>query len=132
MRSLIAEDDFTSRKLLQKILSEFGESDVAVNGKEAVDAFNDALEGGQPYDLICLDIMMPEMDGQEVLKRIRQREKESGVRQPNEVKVVMTTALDSPREVIEAYYRGGCTSYLVKPIEKRKLIEVLKHYQLVG
>jgi len=132
MRSLIAEDDFTSRKLLQKILSEFGESDVAVNGKEAVEAFNDALDGGQPYDLICLEIMMPEMDGQEVLKRVRQREKESGVRQPNEVKVVMTTALDSPREVIEAYYRGGCTPYLVKPIEKRKLIEVLKHYQLIG
>lgn len=132
MRSLIAEDDFTSRKLLQKILSEFGESDVAVNGKEAVEAFHNAQEDSQPYDLICLDIMMPEMDGQEVLKRIRQREKELGVPQRDEVKVVMTTALDSPREVIEAYYRGGCTSYLVKPIEKRKLVEVLKHYQLIG
>lgn len=131
MKALIAEDDFASRKVLQKFLSDFGDCDVAVNGKEAVQAYQMAVSEDEPYDLICLDIMMPEMDGQEVLKRIREHEKERGVSQQQEVKIVMTTALDSPHEVVEAYYRGGCTAYLVKPIQKRKLIETLKAYELI-
>ncbi|MCA1987263.1 MAG: response regulator, partial [Desulfovibrio sp.] len=65
MRVLIVEDDFTSRKLMQTILSPYGDCDVAVNGREAVEAFQNALNSAKPYDLVCMDIMMPEMDGQE-------------------------------------------------------------------
>ncbi len=125
MRILIVEDDFTSRRLLQKMLSEFGDCDVAVNGKEAVEAFSLAHRDRRPYTLVCLDIMMPEMDGQQVLKTMRQMEKELGLSCKDEVRVIMTTALDSPRDVVEAYYRGGCSEYLVKPIEKKKLVEKL-------
>lgn len=132
MRILIVEDDFTSRRLLQKMLSEYGECDVAVNGEEAVEAFELAHRDKRPYALVCLDIMMPEMDGQQVLKTVRQMEKELGIPARSEVKVIMTTALDSPRDVIEAYYRGGCTDYLVKPIEKKKLVEKLHACKLLS
>ena len=71
------------------------------------------------------------MDGQQVLKTVRQMEKELGIAPKNEVKVIMTTALDSPRDVIEAYYRGGCTDYLVKPIEKKKLVEKLHECRIL-
>lgn len=131
MRTLIVEDDFTSRKLLHKLLCAYGETDVAVNGEEAVEAFRQALDDGLCYDLVCLDIVMPGMDGQEVLKRLRAMEKERGVSPRLEARVVMITALDSPRPVIEAYYRGGCTDYLVKPIEKRKLLELLREFRLI-
>lgn len=131
MKALIAEDDFASRKVLQKFLAEFGDCDVAVNGKEAVQAYAMAMAENEPYDLVCLDIMMPEMDGQEVLKRIRESERAHGITQQQEVKIIMTTALDSPHEVVEAYYRGGCTAYLVKPIQRRKLLETLKVYDLL-
>jgi two-component system chemotaxis response regulator CheY len=63
MRTLIVEDDFTSRLLLQSFLSVYGECHIAVNGREAVAAFRAAQERPQAYDLICMDIMMPEMDG---------------------------------------------------------------------
>ncbi|MBF0516051.1 MAG: response regulator [Nitrospirae bacterium] len=131
MRILIAEDDFTSRTLLQHFLSPYGDCDVTVNGMEAVEAFMLAVEEGQPYDLICLDIMMPELDGIKALKAIREKERASGTGPKNEAKVVMTTALDSPKDVIEAYYKGGCTDYLTKPIDTQRLLELLKGYGLI-
>jgi two-component system chemotaxis response regulator CheY len=131
MKVLIVEDDFVSRRLLQKMLADFGECDIAVDGAEAVEAFKLSMQDGPRYDLICLDIMMPKMNGQEVLKTIRRIEREQEVSPQDEVKIIMTTALDSPQNVIEAYYQGGCTSYLVKPIEKQKLIYTLKEYDLI-
>ncbi len=131
MKSLVVEDDFVSRLVLQKMLASLGQCDTAVNGNEAVQAFTIAFEEKEPYDLVCLDIMMPEMDGKEALKIIRQKEKDYGVIPTDEAKIVMITALDTPKEVIDAYYRGGCTSYLVKPIEKNKIIGVVKDLGLV-
>lgn len=126
MRILIVEDDFGSRRLLQALLKPYGTCDVVVDGEEAVEAFRLAHEDGQRYDVIFLDIMMPRLDGQEALKRIRTLEKELGVRGVDEVKVVMTTALEDPRNVVEAYYRGGATSYVVKPIDKAKIAEEME------
>ena len=68
MKTLIVEDDFTSRLLLQEILKRYGAVHIAVNGREAVDAVRAAAESDESYDLICLDIMMPEMDGYQALK----------------------------------------------------------------
>ena len=79
MKTLIVEDEFTSRRLLQKILAAYGECDIAIHGKEALEAFRLARDEREPYDLICLDIMMPEMDGQETLKMIRKTEEEMGI-----------------------------------------------------
>ncbi|MBU1000929.1 MAG: response regulator [Proteobacteria bacterium] len=131
MRFLVVEDDFTSRKLLQRILSPYGDVDVAVNGQEAVDAYKASLENEYPYDLICMDIMMPEMDGQEALKKIRQLEKAQGIPSAEESKIIMTTALDDPKNVVEAYYKGGATSYVPKPIDRQLFLQLLKNIGLI-
>lgn len=131
MKTLVVEDDFVSRLVLQKMMMPFGNCDVAVNGKEAVEAFSLAQSEGIPYNLICLDIMMPEMDGREALKIIRQKEINLNILPQNETKIVMISALDTPKEVMDAYYQGGCTSYLVKPINKDKIMNVLKEIQLI-
>lgn len=131
MKILIVEDDFISRLVLQKILTPYGSCDIAVNGIEAITAFSHSLEQGDPYDLICLDIMMPEMDGRDALKIIREKEKLMNIPPNKEVKIIMTTALGAPKDVFDAFYQGGCTSYLVKPIEKKQLIELLKDYKLI-
>lgn len=132
MRVLIVEDDFTSRKLLQMILTPHGECDIAVNGEECVDAFKLALREGKPYDLVCLDIMMPHKDGHQALKEIRAIEKERGIRGANEVKVIMTTALDDPKNVVEAYYKGGATSYIPKPLDKHMFLHLLRNLGLIS
>ena len=63
MKILLAEDDFASRKFMTKYLSQYGDCEVTVDGEEAVDAFMMALEDEEPYDLVCLDVMMPVLDG---------------------------------------------------------------------
>lgn len=131
MRILIVEDDFTARYVLQKILGEYGSCDIAVNGEEAIKAFEMALKEGNPYDVIFLDIMMPIMDGADALKIIRKKEQEAGIDPKNEVKIIMLTALDTPKDVIDSYYKGGCDIYLVKPIEKKKLIAAMKELKLL-
>ena len=78
MRVLIVEDDFVARRVLKEILSPYGECDIVVDGEEAVQAFRLAWEDEEPYDLICMDIMMPNVDGHESLKRIRLIEQEMG------------------------------------------------------
>ncbi|MDM8523520.1 response regulator [Desulfococcaceae bacterium HSG8] len=132
MRILIAEDDFTARRQLKDILSPYGECDIVVDGEEAVQAFRLAREENDFYDLICMDIMMPNKDGLEALKQIREMEKDMEIKGSEEVNVIMVTALDDPKTVIQAFYKAGATSYIVKPIQKAKLIEEIQSLKLAG
>lgn len=131
MKCLIVEDDFISRRIMKELLSTHCECDIAVNGEEAVTSFRLAHESKRPYSLVCMDIMMPGVDGTEALKQIRQIENDMGVLPEFEVKVIMTTALDDPKTVINSFYKGGATSYLVKPISKQKLMSELRTFGLI-
>jgi len=130
MKTLIVEDDFTSRLLLKEILKAYGPVHIAVTGREAVTAVNAALDAGEGYDLICLDIMMPEMDGYEALKGIRDGEEARGATFPQGAKIIMTTALDQMKNVFQAFH-GLCDDYLCKPIEKAKLLERVRGFGLI-
>ena len=129
MKTLIAEDDFTSRLLLQELLKTYGPVHIAENGSDAVEAVRVAMEADESYDLICMDIMMPVMDGQEALARIRDLEEARGIFSSKGAKIVMTTALDDIRNVGTAYH-SLCDGYLTKPILKAKLLEELNNLKL--
>jgi two-component system chemotaxis response regulator CheY len=131
MKTLIVEDDFTSRLLLQAILAPYGECHIAVNGREAIQAFRLARTEEQPYDLVCLDIMMPEMDGHAVLKALRACEAAEGILVGDGAKVIMTTALTDNGNVFTAF-REMCDGYLIKPIDKAKLLKDLTSLGLAG
>jgi two-component system chemotaxis response regulator CheY len=131
MKILIVEDDFVARRTLKEILTPYGECDVVVDGEEAIQAFQMAWDEKRPYDLICMDIMMPHVDGQESLRQIREIEWDMGVKPPDEVPVIMISALDDPKTVVDAFYRGGATSYIVKPIQKKKLLEEIRSFGLI-
>ena len=130
MRTLIVEDDFTSRLLLQSFLSQYGECHIAVNGKEAVAAFRAARESRRPYDLVCMDIMMPEMDGQTAVREIRAFEEAGGTLSTEGVKIIMTTALDDVKNVVESF-KALCDAYLFKPIDMEMLLGHLRDLHLV-
>ena len=129
MRTLIVEDDFTSRLVLQSFLSPYGECHTAVNGREAVAAFRATQESGQAYDLICMDIMMPEMDGHTAVKEIRALEEAGGIPFAKRVKIIMNTALDDVRNLTNSL-RESCDVYLIKPIDRAKLLDHLKALHL--
>jgi two-component system, chemotaxis family, chemotaxis protein CheY len=127
MKSLVVDDDFFSRRILQTILSEYGECHVAVDGKEALFAFEQSLAEETPYDVICLDIMMPEMDGQEVLKELRKMEESKNRIGKDGTKIIMTTALDDSTNIKTAF-REQCEAYIIKPISKAKLSQTLEKF----
>ena len=130
MRVLIAEDDFASRKFMLRFLSKYGECDITVDGAEAVEAFTMALEANEGYDLVCLDIMMPGMDGYQALNKIREIEKENLVPEEKAVKIIMTTALSEGKNVTKAF-ELGCTAYAGKPIDQEKFENVLRKLELI-
>ncbi|WZL82972.1 response regulator [Vallitaleaceae bacterium 9-2] len=128
LKILIAEDDMVSRKLLWKVLDEYGECDLVVNGLEAIDAHMMSIEDQEFYDLICLDIMMPKVDGAKVLKTIRDLEMQYEVKK--KAKIIMITAL-SETEVVDDTFSKGADAYATKPLDIDKFVEVMKNLKLI-
>jgi two-component system chemotaxis response regulator CheY len=126
MRTLIVEDEVTSSTILEEALQTYGSCDLALNGREAIAAFRRAWDQSRPYDLICMDIKMPELDGQEALHQIRQLEKRRGL---PAAKVVVTTVLDSTEALADALFNGGACAYFVKPI---RLEDFIKELEVMG
>lgn len=130
MKILIVEDDFASRKFMMDYMAKHGECDGTVDGQEAVEAYMMALEDGEPYDLICLDIMMPAMDGYQVLRAIREIESEKGITDNNQVKIIMMTALSEEKNVKKAF-EMGCSVYCNKPVDTDRLENAMEKLGLV-
>lgn len=124
MKTLIAEDDSSSQLLMQELLERHGSAQITVCGSDAVEAVRLALEKNEPYDLICLDIMMPGMDGHAARNHIRALECEKGITSEKRAKIIMVTALDDVKNITDAI-DGASDAYLVKPISSVKLIGIL-------
>jgi two-component system chemotaxis response regulator CheY len=132
MKCLIVDDDDFSREIITVILSGYSDViDAAKNGAEAVHCFEQALKNGSPYNLVCLDILMPVMGGQEALKRMRQLEKAAGISRDWASVIIMTTANTSIQDIQEALWEGDCNDYLVKPVSQADLLALLSKYKLI-
>ena len=129
---LIVEDDTTCQKILHDFLIPYGQCDVVENGKIAVHNFVNAWKQENPYNLICMDIMMPEVDGQQALKAIRQIEKKMAIPEYQKAKVIMISSLKDNSSILEALYDGEASRYLIKPIEYDKLLDMLMELQLIS
>jgi two-component system chemotaxis response regulator CheY len=119
MKALIVEDDYASRAILLRLLQPYGEVQVTVNGEDAIAAFASARGTGHPFDLVCLDIMLPGKDGQSVLRAIRALESSEAAGAHKPARVIMTTALNDRTNVVDAIV--NCDAYLVKPIDSKVL-----------
>jgi two-component system chemotaxis response regulator CheY len=131
VKTLLVDDEFASRTLLQGILSPFGPCHITVTGEEAVSAFQMAIADKSPYDLICMDIRMPGMGGIEATRRVRLIEEEHGILSTRGVKIVMATAVENPKEVMQSF-GALCDGFFVKPIEGVELLAKLRELGLIG
>jgi two-component system chemotaxis response regulator CheY len=130
MKTLIVDDDFFNCKLLQSMLNTYGECSVAMNGDMAIQLFEESLEKREPFDLVCLDIMMPEKDGYEVLHVMRKLEQTHEL-QDKRSQIIMVTALEEQESKTKAFYEN-CDGYLTKPVERKLLVEMLNKMNLIG
>jgi len=129
MRFLIVDDDGPNRKLLKALVATLGECETAESGKQALAAFQKAWENWRPFNLIFLDILMPEMDGKEVLLKIREIEKEKKISDQHQARIIMVTGV-SEEEMVVACLKNGCDDFLVKPIESNVLFDKINHLGL--
>ena len=125
MKMLIVEDDVASRFLISEFLQPYGVCHVAVDGQEAVESVRAALDKKAPYDLICLDVRMPRMNGLDALKQIRVLEEQKGILVGHGAKIIMTTAADDFGSILSAF-NAQCEGYIVKPISEEKLRDLIQ------
>jgi len=131
MRALIVDDDFYSRSFLEYIMHPYAFCDVAVNGEEAVMAFQKALEEKHPYSLVFMDLLMPVIDGPKALREIREIERDFGVDKASQAQVIITSVLEDAEDTHNAMYLGEATSFLQKPVDEKSVLHELRRLGLV-
>ena len=124
MKVLVAEDDMASGKFLTKLLSKYGQVDLARDGIEAVDNFVKAASENSKYDLVCLDIMMPKIDGYKALESIRNAERKLGIPRISRCKIIMISALDEGFD--SSYASDDYDEYICKPIDIVKFDSIIR------
>lgn len=131
MRILIVDDDLASINLMKKYLEPVGECETASDGKEAIKAFRKSFREHLPFDLICLDIMMPRLNGHETLLKLREIEKKEGVQVGEGTKILMASAKSDNDTILKAFMQL-CDGYISKPLTKRGLYEKLHEIELIS
>lgn len=136
MQILIVEDSNTSRMYLKEILKDVtskvdADIDCAVSGEEALEKFEHRWLGGNPYDLIFMDIVLPGMDGLQTLEKIRDIEQKKQIREEKKAKAIMTTALDDNTKASRAFFQCEALSYITKPITTDKIQAELDKFGMI-
>ena len=126
MRVLIVDDDFYSRSFLEYVLHPYAVCNAAENGEEAVMAYQRALREGKPYDLVCMDLRMPEIDGASAMREIRGVERDMGVPAGKGAKIIITSVLEDAEDTHNALFLGDAVGFLQKPIEEKGLLTKLR------
>ena len=130
MRTLIVDDQESNIKVLEKQLTRFGECDHAVSGKRALEKAAGAMAEGRRFDLICLDIMMPEMDGHAVLVELNKLDDRQGLSGSDRTRIVMVSGA-SPKDHLFKAFREECDAFIRKPIDRKELLNQIHELGLV-
>lgn len=126
MRILIVDDELVGRTKLETILETIGDCTAVEDGSAGLDAFEQAWENLTPFDVICLDIQMPGLDGRDVLRRIRKVEESMNLDERAKTMVVMVTSMSDQSSVL-SYLDAGCNDYIVKPFDPVTVIEKISN-----
>lgn len=136
LRSLVVEDDLTTRTVLTELLGQYGECQAVTGGGAAIESFLTAIHEGSPYDLVCLDIRMPGVNGIHTLAILRKHEAAAAqamaVENPDDHRtcMVMTTSVTS-QDAVDKATKKLCDAYLVKPVTQQLLEKTLDKFGLI-
>ncbi len=130
LRALIVEDVFLLRRMLERIISPYCDIVSTDNGEAAFEKYSESFFDGMPFDVICLDIYMPRMDGLETLQNIRTFEEEIKLKQEDKVKIIMITSLSNHNNVDKAL-KLGANNYITKPFAKEDVLATMKKLGLI-
>lgn len=126
---LVVDDEIVSRKKMMRIINEFGVCEEVQNGKTALNMVKTALKDWKLYDLITLDVSMPDISGIEVLTTIREMEEGRGLDKEEQAKILMVTA-QSDMKTVKACV-GKCDGYVIKPFNKEGMVDKFKKLGLL-
>ena len=129
MKCLIVDDEVFCREFVVTLLRDIARCEQASEGNAALAKFTRALQSEEPYDLVILDIMMPGMSGHDTAKAIRALEKEQN--SAKKVNIIMLTALNSANDAMESFCEAQSAAYLVKPVSKDGLFNVISKLGLM-
>ncbi|MCA8974280.1 MAG: response regulator [Planctomycetes bacterium] len=125
MKSLVIDDQITARTLLRCILESYGVVDDVSTGQDGLRMFKNAVDQGEGYDLICIDLGLPDLSGMQVLTDVRDTEDSMGLRRgKGAATVLMITGNSDPSRATEAF-DNQVDGYLEKPVSYENLIEAL-------
>ena len=119
MRMLAVDDNTTNRTILTKMLESFGcHAEAVESGVEALDVLKRAIHQGKPFDLVLVDMQMPEMDGEQTLRAIKE-DSELG-----DIVVIILTSIGTRGDAVRLEALG-CAGYLMKPIKQSQLYDAI-------
>jgi PAS domain S-box-containing protein len=119
---LVAEDNEINALLMRSLLTRLGhQAVITTNGDEALESWLAAKSAGAPYDLVLMDIQMPQLDGIETTKRIRARE----AGQPGRRTPILALTANTLVEDRYACFEAGMDGFLIKPLDREKLVDAL-------
>ena len=127
MKILIVDDEIVSRSKMNTLLRSFGTCKAVDNGEEAIDLFKEAWRAGEPFDLVTLDIEMPNIDGFKVLSALREFESVLEVEKVRQSIIMMVTA-QSDKQKVFTCLKAGCDDYIVKPFNMKIIREKLEKF----
>lgn len=131
-RFLVVDDSSSVRQFFQCVLAGHGECDMAVDGVEGVKLAGRAFMDNRPYDVIFLDIMMPQISGLTACRKIRDMERAAGLSQDGPCRIVMVSSLSDSGTMLKAQFESGADAYLTKPVEPAAIREILCGFGLEG
>lgn len=130
MNVLIVDDFVLNRELLAQLFPPNTKCDLVESGKNALAVIGHVLQTPINYDLICLDLVMPEMDGFDVLEKIRLLEEQFKSSLIKKSKILVVTSKKDSKTVSKAI-QLGCDGYLSKPFNRRSLMMHLERLRLI-
>ena len=125
-RILIVDDSTSVRESFTDILSPLATCEIATNGQEAVDLVKRTINKGGTFDLVLMDIIMPEKDGLTAVKEIRQFEQSRGCKETERLTIVIITTIKEPARILTAQYDCGADAYITKPFTRETVLQTLR------